>query len=209
MKKRKKKKNVLNEYADRFNKLETKGNIQNTLLKGLIDVAGVAIGTVLGALAGKNSIFVGFGAILSGHFLGDKTNLLRTIGASTLAFGIGKAKDYNSNPELATHKGRLLDLKDNWFATLYIKMKEEKSEPKTKESEVTIEEIIPKKKTKSKEGKMPAIDEESAFLGTDIIVSDKVKESEKTFKDKKDSINNQVNDDAKENEFDNPDFSSM
>jgi len=213
MKKRKKKKNGLGEYVDKYNKLETKGNIQNTLLKGLIDVAGVAIGTGLGALAGKNSKFVGLATIIGGHYLGDKSNILRIIGASTMAYGIGKAKEYNSNPELATPKGRFSDLKDDWFATLYIKMKDEKSESKTEESEVTIEEIIPEQKTETKDEDIRSIEKKDDFSGIDLsgwdTVEEQVKESEKDFQNQEDSINNQENDDSEEDELDNPDFSLM
>lgn len=213
MKKRKKKKNGLSKYVDKYNKIDTKGNIQNTLLKGLIDIAGVAAGTGLGALAGKNSKFVGLATILGGHYLGDKSNILRIIGASTMAYGIGKAKEYNSNPELATPKGRFSDLKDDWFATLYIKMKDEKSETKTKESEVTIEEIVPEQKVETKENETPSIEKEDDFSGLDLsrwdTVEEQVKESEKDFQYQEDSINNQENDDSEEDEFDNPDFSSM
>jgi hypothetical protein len=92
-------------------------------------------------------------------------------------------------------------------------MKDEKSESKTKESEVTIEEIIPDKKVETKEEEIPSIEKEDDFSGLDLsgwdTVEEQVKESEKDFQDQEDSINNQENDDSKEDELDNPDFSSM
>jgi len=218
MGKRKEKKNSLSKYVEKYNKLETKDNIQNTLLKGLVDIVGIATGTGLGAIAGKNSKFVGLGAILSGHFLGDKTNVLRVIGASTLSYGIAKAKDFESNPKMEHTQERLADLKDNWFATLYIKMNQEKSKSNTNDSEVTIEGVKPDKPTKkdttlenlkSKPIKSASkdvdLDSDPDFNKLELMEDD-ILQSAIHFQDERDS-NPKDNEDL--DKLDNPDFSLM
>lgn len=214
MKKGKKKKNGFSGYIDKYNDLESKGNIQNTLLKGLIDLAGVAVGTGLGALAGKNSLFVGIGALLSGHFIGDKTNILRTIGASTVAYGVGKAKEYNSSPEMKTPNGRFSDLKGNLLATLYIKMETEKAETKQNESESKIENIPD---IQNKEAIVSTIiknkEEESEFSGIDFSelgeIEEQISQSAKSYEEKKTLLNNNESNSYQNGEFDDPDFSLM
>lgn len=120
-----KKKNFLRKYNER----ETKGNIQNTLLKGAVDtVAGSVIGTGLGAVAGDKAAFAGIALILAGHYLGDESGVLRLTGASTMAYGIGKVSEYRKNPEMKTASKRLGALKDDLLGAFFLKYEEEKTE---------------------------------------------------------------------------------
>lgn len=144
MKKRKqkvtseKKKNILEKYNER----STKGNIQNTLLKGAVDtVAGSVIGTGIGALAGDKAAFAGIALILAGHYLGDESGVLRLTGASTMAYGIGKAQVYKNDPEMKSVSNRLGGLKQDLLGAFFRKYQQEKNEiPKEKKSSTVNEE---------------------------------------------------------------------
>lgn len=130
-KKRKKKKS----FIDRYNDRPTKGNIQNTLLKGTVDtVASSVIGTGIGAITGKQSPIAGILLMFSGHYLDDKSGLLRLVGASTLAYGIAKSKDYQNNPDYDTPQKRLEGLKDDLLTTLHLKWKKEQEEKENSEN---------------------------------------------------------------------------
>jgi len=211
MKKRKGKNNGLNQFIDKFNQRQTKGNIENTMLKGLVDVAGVAAGTGLGALAGSHSKFVGLATIIGGHYLGDKSNVLRIIGASTLAYGIAKAKDYGSNPIFDSSEARLADLKDNWLTTLYLKMKDEKKKTKPNnenDSEVTVESIASETESTIKgvndNNIEVEVDANDDFTNLDFSGLDKIEDD--LFK----SANEfQDNKNPQEEDLDDPDFSLM
>ena len=127
----KKKKRKMKSFIDQYNDRETKGDIQNTLIKSTVDiVSGAAIGTGLGAISGKYSPLAGIALIIAGHYLGDKSGVLRLTGASTLAYGIAKAKDYQNNPEYDTAQKRLIGLKEDLLTTMYIKWKKEQEEKK-------------------------------------------------------------------------------
>lgn len=120
---------------DKFNELPAKQNTQNTLIKGLVDtVAGSVVGTGIGALTGDKAAFAGMILILAGHYVGDESGLLRVTGASTLAYGIGKAKEYENNPELATPNQRLGALKDDWLSAFHLKWKKSTGETKNQSS---------------------------------------------------------------------------
>jgi F0F1-type ATP synthase assembly protein I len=122
----KKKKHLKKNFLDKFNEKQTKGNIQNTLLKGAVDtVAGSVVGTGIGAITGNKATFVGLGLILAGHYIGDKSGVLRLTGASTMAYGIGKANEYKNNPELSSPTKRLSSLKDDWLAAFHLKWKKQ------------------------------------------------------------------------------------
>ena len=210
MKQRKKKKSGLNAFIDEYNNRETKNNVQNTLLKSLVDVAGMTAGTGLGALSGKNSKFVGLATIIGGHYLGDKSNVLRIIGASTIAYGVGKAKDFENNPDMDTPQKRMSDWKDNWLETLYIKMKKEQSKSEKEDSKVEIEEIIPEPKSE-KQNENIKFDEEDDLSGLDIF-EHQIEASARAFESENSNLNfepEEVEKDLEESEFDNPDFSTM
>lgn len=128
MKNRKKKgsKNQLTKLLEEYNQKDTKGNINNTLLKSVVDIAGVAAGTGIGALSGDKAKFIGPLLIALGHYIGDESGLLRMLGASTLSYGIAKSKEFKENQELHKVKGRMIDLKGNWLSAMYLDMKQEK-----------------------------------------------------------------------------------
>lgn len=111
-----KKKNML----QRFNERDTKGNVQNTLLKTLADIAGVGIGTVLSAATGTFAPAVGAVLIGTGHYIGDQSGLLRVVGASTFAHSVSKAKYYRENPN-QTLAERFGELKDEWLIATLLK----------------------------------------------------------------------------------------
>ncbi len=138
-KKSSKKKNFLQKYNER----ETKGNVQNTLLKGAVDtVAGSVVGTGIGALAGDKAAFAGIALILAGHYLGDESGVLRLTGASTMAYGIGKAQVYKNDPEMKSVSNRLGGLKQDLLGAFFRKYQQEKNEiPKEKKSSMVNEEI--------------------------------------------------------------------
>lgn len=182
------KESSLQNLYNKFNSLPAKQNTQNTLIKGIVDtVAGSVVGTGIGALTGDKAAFAGIILILAGHYVGDESGLLRVTGASTLAYGIGKAKEYENNSELATPNQRLVALKDDWLSAFHLKWKKSTGETKnqssltnsddvivTKESKETtqnIESISPK--TISKETKMENLsnslaDEITKELGDDL-----------------------------------------
>ncbi|MCB9195525.1 MAG: hypothetical protein H6598_04810 [Flavobacteriales bacterium] len=140
--------NLQNLY-NKFNSLPAKQNTQNTLIKGLVDtVAGSVVGTGIGALTGDKAAFAGIILILAGHYVGDESGLLRVTGASTLAYGIGKAKEYENNPELATPNQRLGALKDDWLSAFHLKWKKSTGETKNQSSLPNSENIAVTKESK-------------------------------------------------------------
>ena len=133
---RKKKATSLIDTYKQYNDIQTKGNIQNTFLKGAVDtLAGSVIGTGIGALTGSQSPIAGIILILSGHYLDDKSGLLRLVGASTLAYGIAKSKDYQNNPDFDTAQKRLNGLREDLLTPLHIKWKKEEEEQKKTDDE--------------------------------------------------------------------------
>lgn len=124
MKKKKRK-----SFVEKYNEKETKGNAQNTALKSTVDtIASSFIGTGLGAISGKFSPLVGIAAIVAGHYLGDKSGLLRITGASTLGYGIAKAKDYNENPEYDSPKKRFTGLGNDFLAVAHLNWLKKKAQ---------------------------------------------------------------------------------
>lgn len=120
---------------EQYNSKQTKNNPTNTLLKSVVDVASSVAGTGVSALSGEKSLLAGFMLIVIGHYLGDKSGLLRTTGVSTIAHGIAKSKAYRNNPDLTTPKQRMVQLKDDLLTSLYLNWEKETSEAKTKEEE--------------------------------------------------------------------------
>lgn len=112
----KKKKNML----QRFNERDAKGNVQNTLLKTLADIAGVGMGTILSAATGRFAPAIGAVLIGTGHYIGDQSGLLRVVGASTFAHSVSKAKSYRENPN-QTLAERFGELKDEWLIATLLK----------------------------------------------------------------------------------------
>ncbi len=145
-----KKKSSLHHLFDTYNSKKTKGSIENTLLKTTVDVATSSlVGTGIASMSGQDSILVGIALIGAGHYLGDESGLLRMAGASTIAYGIAKSKEYQNNPKLVTVSKRMEQLKQDLLSTLHIKWKKEKSEKKVKT--ISKEDKTPKTKVKTKE----------------------------------------------------------
>ena len=111
---------AVKQLLDGFNARETKGNLPNTLLKTLVDTVGVGLGTVLSAATGKVAPLAGIALIGAGHYTGDKTGLLRIVGATTLAHSVAKAKEYREHPEM-TLSERLKGVKDGWLYAALLK----------------------------------------------------------------------------------------
>lgn len=140
-KKRKKGTSKKNGFLEKYNQRETKGNIQNTLLKGTVDtLAGSALGTGIGAVTGSKAPLAGIALILAGHYLGDESGVLRLTGASAMAYGIGKAKEYKDNPKMDSAAGRLGELKQDLLGTFFRRWEEEKKEQKTTSEFISLEE---------------------------------------------------------------------
>ena len=143
-----KKKTKSKSLLEKYNERQTKGNAENTLIKGAVDaVASSVIGTGLGAIAGDKAPFAGLGLILAGHYFGDESGVLRIAGASTLAFGIAKAKEYQNNPNLDTAQKRISEAKDDFLTAFHLKWKNEQkpTEQKVVEPVPIIKEPIQKK----------------------------------------------------------------
>ena len=122
-----------------FNKREAKSSVPNTLLKLLADIAGVGMGTVLSASAGKAAPAVGVALIGAGHYMGDESGLLRIVGASTLSHSVAKAKEYREKSNMSISE-RLKEVKDGWlYAILLKKYKEEQNSAAAKTMESTFE----------------------------------------------------------------------
>ena len=128
-------KNQLTKLLEEFNLKETKGNVNNTLIKSVVDISSVAAGTALSALSGDKAKFIGPLLILLGHYINDKSGLLRTLGASTLSYGIAKSRDFKENQKLQSVKGRFNDFKQNWLTAMYLEVEEKKPEKEISQSD--------------------------------------------------------------------------
>lgn len=146
-----KKKNML----QRFNERNAKGNVQNTLLKVLADIAGVGIGTVLSAAAGRFAPAVGAALIGTGHYIGDQSGLLRVVGSSTFAHSVSKAKSYREKPN-QTLAERFSELKDEWLITTLLKHYEGNQKtaaiPNSEPAQVTQRELTEESQPDGMEG---------------------------------------------------------
>lgn len=87
-------KSKANNLVESYNSKEAKSNAGVSAMKSGVDlVLGVGLGGLIGKMAGKYSPFAGTALIFIGHYTGDKTGLLKIIGASSIAYGIAKALD--------------------------------------------------------------------------------------------------------------------
>lgn len=83
-----------------YNQQESKSNVGVAALKTGVELVSSAVGSsYLGAGFGKYSPIVGTILIFAGHYFGDKSGLLRTLGAGVLAHGVAKAKEYREEPQ--------------------------------------------------------------------------------------------------------------
>ena len=108
-----------------FNQKEAKNNWNNTILKTVVDLVGVGLGTTVSATTGKAAPILAAAFIGAGHYIGDKSGLLRVIGASTLSHSVAKAKEYREQPDKSVGE-RLKGLKDDWLYAAMLKHSEEK-----------------------------------------------------------------------------------
>lgn len=129
-KKDKKKKNnalhgVSTGIISQYNNMETKSNVNNSLIKSLVDVAAAGlIGPALSAALGKYSPLAAIGLSFGGHYTGEQSGLMRGIGMSTMAHAVAKSKDYRE-PD-STLQNRLSELKDDWLSMILLGKTEEK-----------------------------------------------------------------------------------
>ena len=96
-------------------------------------------GGTIGAVGGIWTPFVGLALLAGGHLLGDKSGILRVVGASMMAYGIAKAQENRAASEagsvnglgsLSGAKDRLLDFKDNFLKAFYLdKLTKKKEDP--------------------------------------------------------------------------------
>lgn len=167
-----KKKTKSKSLLEKYNERQTKGNIENTLIKGAVDaVASSVIGTGIGAIAGDKAPIAGLGLIFAGHYFGDESGVLRITGASTLAFGIAKAKEYQSNSNLDTVQKRLFSAKDDFLTAFHLKWKKDQEPTEQKnvvEQPAPITEGSTKKKTKNPIIESPDTPEVNGELDSEI-----------------------------------------
>jgi len=128
-----KKKSSLEVLIDQYNEKETKGNLGNTLLKSTVDITGSVAGTGIASLSGDKSLLVGAAIIALGHYINDESGLLRIAGASTIGYGIAKANEFKTNPELATLSQRTSAWKNDLLTSFYLNWKKETGQEKVKE----------------------------------------------------------------------------
>lgn len=118
----------LKDIIESYNQKETKGSIENSLLKGIVDsISGAVIGTSVAAASGKYSTLAGLTMIFLGRYFGDKTGLLGMAGAGTLGYGIAKAKEYQNESNADTLQKRMSGLKNDLLATAFLKWKKEEN----------------------------------------------------------------------------------
>lgn len=112
--------NILNKY----NQMETKSNVNNSILKTLVDVvASMLVGPALSATLGKFAPIAGTALSFGGHYTGEQSALLRGIGMSAIAHSVAKTKEYRDpNSNL---KDRFSGLKDDWLRLIMMKGNDE------------------------------------------------------------------------------------
>ena len=140
---------------DKYKKRTTKGNIENTLIKSSVDVVSASVvGTSIAAIMGNKAPLVGILIIGAGHYLGDDTGHLRVTGASVLAYGIAKSKDYKSNSDLQSVSARLKNTKEDFLSAFNIDWSTPKEVDKSIIKEKSgKEKIVKEGKVNSKEDK--------------------------------------------------------
>ena len=101
-----------------------KTNVGVLAMKTGVDLTGAAVvAPVIGASLGLLSPIAGILLLGLGHFLGDKSGLLRLTGAATLGYAVAKGIENRNAPKqtmIEGTKSRLVDLKENWLNTFYL-----------------------------------------------------------------------------------------
>lgn len=120
------KKGIIKRYID----ADGKKNIGVSVMKTSVETVGAVGGGFAGALSGVASPFLGFGLILTGHLIGDKTGLLKVAGAGMIGYGIANAMTNRSDAKSASVNGlgavsgnvkqRMIDFKDNLMHAFYL-----------------------------------------------------------------------------------------
>ncbi|MBL4862193.1 MAG: hypothetical protein JKY09_04140 [Crocinitomicaceae bacterium] len=147
MNKEKKKEGLLK----RYNGADAKKNLKYTGMKTGVDVVvGSSVGAGLGALFGIWSPLAGLLMIGSGHYLGDKSGVLRVAGAATIAYGIAKAVENRESANEAVVNGislgavkegakdRLTEFKTNWLKAFFLDKLIGKKEQQENKEELAI-----------------------------------------------------------------------
>ena len=143
-KKRKNKNGIIKRYNDaqtvkRDSKgKRTKTNAKVIALKTGVDlVSSTTVAPAIGAGLGVLAPIAGFILIGLGHYLGDKSGLLRLTGAATMGYGIAKAIENRNAPEASLVEGaktRLINFKNDWLNAFYLdKVFKAKAETETTE----------------------------------------------------------------------------
>lgn len=128
---------------EQYTQMETKGNVNNTLLKSGAEVlASGALAPYLSASLGTKAPLLGIALILTGNYLDDKTTLLKTVGAGILAHSVAKVKEYNTQTDKG-FKDRIAGVTDDLLHVMLIRkydkttitsassVKQESSNPET------------------------------------------------------------------------------
>ncbi len=124
---------------EKLNKMETKSNVSNSLIKMFVDtIACLFIAPALSAVSGKYAPLLGGAINFSGHYVDDKSGLLRAIGVGTMVHGMANANEYRS--EDSTIKSRFGGVNDNWLL-FFLNKKPESNKIELLNSETNISEL--------------------------------------------------------------------
>ena len=108
---------------------KTKSNIAGTGIKTLVDLlVGATVGAGIGAGAGNFALPIGLVLIAGSHYMNEKTGMLRLVGASSIAYGIGKTilekqgevNGYELAGEQQGVGDRLTQFKDELITAFYL-----------------------------------------------------------------------------------------
>ena len=113
------KKNILDNITHR---LETKGDVKNSLLETGKDIlVGVVGGGLIGAAIGKPSLIVGIGVTGTGHYMGNRLATLLGIGMMAAnGFQQSKTVQGMDGMDMQSIKDRMTAYKDNFAEKLYL-----------------------------------------------------------------------------------------
>ena len=98
---KKNKKNVIT----RYNNAQAKKSLKYSGMKTGVDLVGATIGAGTGALLGIWSPLLGIALFGAGHYFGDKSGVLRIVGAGAIAYGIAKAVENRNSVEEVSVNG--------------------------------------------------------------------------------------------------------
>ena len=123
-KKKSKDKKGKNNLLKKYNSKQAKKSGKFTALKTGVDVLGsAAVAPAIGAGLGIFAPVAGLVMLVLGHYLGDKSGILRLTGAATIGYGIAKAKEnrmMTNQNFIDGAKTRFINLKDDWMQATYL-----------------------------------------------------------------------------------------